>query len=493
MSSARIGGVRFLRQHASVYLVRLVLVLLGCYLTGRFGLAMPSIVDGNITLIWLPTGIAVAAMFHWGLSVWPAIYAASVLINLASGLPFLIALWVAVGSTLAPILTVAILRRSDFYHQFTARSDIFWFTLAAMVGMLLSSISGVAVLWWSDILTRTSVMDAWWTWWVGDTLGVFLTATVLLTVSRHNLKSLWQRPVEFMLFVLLLLSVNWFIFLSHFHLTLAYMPILLVMWAALRYGITGASMTVLIDALTAAWGTASGHGPFYLMGEKAQVIVTLYIITHTIASLVILAMQSRSNHVTMELDEAYERLSRIASRIPGMIYQFRLSAEGIFHMPYASDAIRTLFLAEPEQVRDQASRIFKVVHPDDLTGLMTSIHHSAETLSVWQQEFRVCHGNGSERWLLGNSIPQREEDGSTVWYGFVTDITSQKEAHDELRHARDEAESAARVKSNFLSAMSHEIRTPMNVVLGMSEVLLGSDLDPEQRHLVETMHQSGRF
>jgi PAS domain-containing protein len=56
-------------------------------------------------------------------------------------------------------------------------------------------------------------------------------------------------------------------------------------------------------------------------------------------------------------------------------------------------------------------------------------------LSPWDHEFRVKFDDGTVRWLLGNAIPQREADGSTLWHGFITDITGRKLAEDALRES----------------------------------------------------------
>lgn len=130
-------------------------------------------------------------------------------------------------------------------------------------------------------------------------------------------------------------------------------------------------------------------------------------------------------------------LHKIISLVPGVVYQFCLRPDGSSCVPYASEAIREIYRLNPEDVREDASRVFAVVHPDDLENHLASIQASARDMTPWQNEYRLKFGDGTVRWLYGNALPQREADGSILWHGFITDITERKNIEDELKQAKE--------------------------------------------------------
>ncbi|HEY9853815.1 MAG TPA: PAS domain S-box protein [Leptolyngbyaceae cyanobacterium] len=121
-------------------------------------------------------------------------------------------------------------------------------------------------------------------------------------------------------------------------------------------------------------------------------------------------------------------LEQIARHIPGVIYQFRMRPDGTFHFPYASEGVREIYGVSPEEVREDTSKVFAIIHSEDLDRLNQSILESAEHLTPWYCEYRVCLPDGRMLWLVGDATPQREPDGSTLWHGYIRDITDSKKA-----------------------------------------------------------------
>ena len=132
---------------------------------------------------------------------------------------------------------------------------------------------------------------------------------------------------------------------------------------------------------------------------------------------------------------AIDLMKKVTNQVPGMVYQYLLRADGSSCFPFASEAIRDIYRVTPEDVREDASKVFAALHPDDNGAVVASIQLSAQTQQPWQQEYRVQFDDGTVRWLFGHSLPERAQDGGTLWHGFITDVTESRQLKDALKES----------------------------------------------------------
>jgi diguanylate cyclase (GGDEF)-like protein/PAS domain S-box-containing protein len=281
------------------FTAKLLIIASAYYIGGRLGLAIPY-VGSLITLFWLPTGIAVAALMRWGWRCWPGVYLGAFLVNFSISSSCSVSLGIAIGNTLAPLLAAWLLRFSGFNAGFDRPKDIPLFCLAAFAGMLVSALGGTSVLLLVGALSWDTLPGAFLAWWLGDSVGVLLAAPFFLTFTRNSLEEFRQRHSELLIWSIATGILGWIVFFSDTGanaLPLAYLPLPFAVWAALRFGPTGASLSMMVLSFLAAWSTSIGRGPFaQFETHQGLFLLWAYMSTLVLAGLMITALLAARKH-----------------------------------------------------------------------------------------------------------------------------------------------------------------------------------------------------
>ncbi|BCY12774.1 PAS domain-containing protein [Actinoplanes sp. L3-i22] len=117
-----------------------------------------------------------------------------------------------------------------------------------------------------------------------------------------------------------------------------------------------------------------------------------------------------------------ERFRSTVNNAPGMLYQFRVDAEGA-RFTFVSDACRDIYGVEPSEVTSAAGEIVDRIAEDERDAYLASVRHSAETLEPWEWQGTIIRRDGGRRLLHGMARPHRGPDGATVWDGILLDRT----------------------------------------------------------------------
>ncbi|MEI6063952.1 MAG: PAS domain S-box protein, partial [Pseudanabaena sp. ELA748] len=146
-------------------------------------------------------------------------------------------------------------------------------------------------------------------------------------------------------------------------------------------------------------------------------------------------IEDERRRADVALHESELKLRNLTDAIPGAVYQFRLSADGEFSMPFVSRGIRELVDISSDEATKDIQTIWDFIFPEDWGLLQQSIAISAQALEPWYLEFRIQTASAKIKWILGQSIPHQQEDGAIIWNGILTDISDRRQAEAERQQA----------------------------------------------------------
>lgn len=463
----------------------------------RFGLQIHA-VSAFATLVWPPTGIALAAILVLGYRFWPAIAVGALVANLWTGAPLPVALGIASGNTLEALLGAYALRRIPGFRSSLDRlQDVIG--LVVLVGAFSSMVSatiGVSSLLLGGIITPERFAVTWRTWWVGDAIGALIIAPLVLTWRQAGkTPASRRRLVEAGLLGLLLVFASLFIFeLSKDGLVALLSPLLI--WGALRFEQRGAARATFLVSVIAIWATVRGHGPFMRQPVEEGLFVLQAFMALTAATFLVLGA------VASERRRAEEERRRVEEVIREREGRYRSLTEAVDQLMWINDAGGRAIYVNPKWEEmvgvgpdSQGIRWAELLQPDDRDALFEIRRRSIPAGEPYRMEFRLRMRDGQYRWMISRVVPVKDAGGRVMsWFGSAADIHDLKAAEAELRRAKEEAEAASRAKDQFLAALSHELRTPLTPVLAFSSVLeMNVALPDEIRRQIEIVRRNAEL
>ena len=245
---------------------------------------------------------------------------------------------------------------------------------------------------------------------------------------------------------------------------LLYTPIPLLIWAALRFGLGGISVSMLIVTVQAIWGTMRGHGPFLAQtpAENATALQLFLLVTAT--PLMLLAVVIEEERRSKEALRESANLMGLAAEAANLaMWVWDVSGNDV----WMTERGRSLFGFEPD-ARLGFAATFDRVHPDDRAAREAAIRQAIETRGEYEMEYRLQQADGMARWIHGRGRCVRPDDGSKPkLFGVSMDVTARKQAEASAAQKRAELEHVARVATlgELTSTLTHELRQPLAAIL----------------------------
>jgi PAS domain S-box-containing protein len=244
---------------------------------------------------------------------------------------------------------------------------------------------------------------------------------------------------------------------------LLYAPIPLLIWAALRFGLGGASASILVITFLAIWGTMHGRGPFLLQSPAENALdLQLFLLVTAIPLLFLAVLLEEEKRSQSALRESEVRFRNVADTAPVLIWMSGTNKEGVF--------FNKSWLEFTGRSVDQelGEGWLEGVHADDLAHCIDICGTAFEKREPFTIEFRLRRKDGEYRWLLDTGTPRVDAAGAFVGYiGSCLDITERRQA--EMDHQLQSTELArvgrVALMGELAASLAHEVNNPLGAMV----------------------------
>ncbi|MFF7300371.1 MASE1 domain-containing protein [Streptomyces sp. NPDC008265] len=289
------------------------------YLAGWIGLHQRVVVEGaEVTPLWLPTGIALAALLWLGLPAWPGIALGTFLAIEHISTFDLADLGIAAGNTLAPVCAYLMLRKVGFRTEVDRlRDGLALVFLGGLLPMLISATAGTWTLVLTGDLPSSEFWPVWAAWWAGDAMGVLVGTPVLLVLPRFHVSRDIYRAAEAAALMATCIIVSLVVTRSTLSLLFLVFPVLI--WAAVRFQLAGSAPCTLIVSVLAISAATDQAGRF-ADHSLLEVMVNLQALNGAAAltGLLLSALVTEHNNIRIKIEQVCEDLAELVEHLsPG--------------------------------------------------------------------------------------------------------------------------------------------------------------------------------
>ena len=293
--------------------------------------------DGNISPVWLPSGLGLAALLMGGKKYWPGIFVGAMTMYLLVGRSVPVAFFIALSNTIEALAAVWLLSRfKDFQPTLQNASDYVLLIFIGSVVAALAASVGILTLASAGILLPDAFFMGWLSWWRGNLLGIVMLAPALLV--WRNWPVGWMRgkgrSLETLMFILLAFLTS----LVAFHgwtppsvsgVPLGYLMFLFVSWGALRFGRHGVTLILLLSAVQGILGTFDGVGFFATDINSGLANFWLFMMSMTVVGIVLSTTILQHRRDVEALRESESKLHAILDHAPVGIWL--VGKDGRYH------------------------------------------------------------------------------------------------------------------------------------------------------------------
>ncbi len=407
----------------------------------------------TISLLWLPTGLALAALLIYGKKYWPAIYLGAVCFYVQSDKSFPVAMSIALGNTLEALCGFWLLTR-DRHFDGTLRRVHDFFRLLFLAGFVSTSVSaliGVGALSVAGLMQLNKVPLSLLQWWMGDMLSVVLFTPLILVWRRPPRRTdLDGRLLELGALFGLLVVCCGIVFLDWFQSALGpyargFLMYIFVAWGALRFGRHGVLLVTALVLLLALLGVSRQTGFFGSdMAQSGLFNFWLYFAVLTSVGMALATSIRERKTTEKKLRVSEERWSLALEGAGEGVWDWHLAQDRVFY----SARWKSMYGYAEDEIGSGLDEWRSRVHPDDLQQVLASQRNCLENQTdAHFNEHRMRCKDGSWKWIQTRGmVVSRSADGSPLrMVGTHTDLTERKQVEIALQQS----------EARFTSFMQH--------------------------------------